>query len=145
MDLDADKAALNQYNQPMPQTWLELARDARKAANRLVGEHFRSYLFRAYYAAYSKIAHELASTSGITFVNNREGPSHPGEAGRGGIRRLIETSMPNLQADKRIKLSELIGRLYTLRIFADYRPSVEVESRDAREAISIMNTVFDAF
>jgi hypothetical protein len=46
---------------------------------------------------------------------------------------------------RRLKLSELIGRLYTLRIFADYMPSVEVDGRDAREAISIMNTVFDWF
>lgn len=58
---------------------------------------------------------------------------------------MVETSMPNMRPDKRVKLSELIGRLYTLRIDADYRPSVEVEDRDAREAISIMNTVFDSF
>jgi hypothetical protein len=44
--------------------------------------------------------------------------------------------MPNMQQDKRVKLSELIGRLYTLRIDADYKPSVDVESRDAREARS---------
>ncbi|HET6251532.1 MAG TPA: hypothetical protein VFE47_27860 [Tepidisphaeraceae bacterium] len=76
---------------------------------------------------------------------NREGPNHPGETGTGGIRRLIETSMPNMQQDKRVKLSEFIGRLYTLRIDADYKPSVEVGNRDAREALTIMNKVFYAF
>jgi hypothetical protein len=87
----------------------------------------------------------LANAPGVSFPMNREGPSHPGETGRGGIRRLIETSMPNMAQAKRVKLSELIGRLYTLRVYADYRPSVEVVARDAREAISIMNTVFDSF
>jgi hypothetical protein len=53
--------------------------------------------------------------------------------------------MPNMQQDKRVKLSEFIGRLYTLRIDADYKPSVEVGNRDAREALTIMNKVFYAF
>jgi hypothetical protein len=72
-----------------------------------------------------------------------EGPHHTG--GRGAIRAMIGTSMPNMQPEKRVKLSEMIGRLYTLRIDADYKPSVQVEGRDAREAISIMNTVFESF
>lgn len=47
--------------------------------------------------------------------------------------------------NKRVKLSELVGRLYTLRIDADYMASVEIKGRDAREAISIMKTVFESF
>jgi uncharacterized protein (UPF0332 family) len=124
----------------MPQTWLEVAGDARKAASRLVTEErFRSCMSRAYYAAYSKVTHELVMTAGLAMAADREGPGH------GSIRRLIETSMPNMRQDKRVKLSELIGRLYTLRIDADYKPSVEIEGRDAREAISIMKTVFESF
>lgn len=129
----------------MDATWFDLATDARKASNRLVSDNFRSCLSRAYYAAYSKITHGLAGTPHITFPAGQEGPNHPGRLGTGGIRRLIETSMPDMDQSRRVKLSELIGRLYTLRIFADYRPSVEVEARDAREAISIMNTIFDSF
>lgn len=129
----------------MAQTWLDMARDARRAASRLVTEDFRSCVSRAYYAAYSKVTHELVVTAGLTMPTNREGPNHPGETGTGGIRRLIETSMPNMQQDKRVKLSEFIGRLYTLRIDADYKPSVEVGNRDAREALTIMNKVFYAF
>jgi uncharacterized protein (UPF0332 family) len=110
-----------------------------------VTEDFRSCVSRAYYAAYSKVTHELVVTAGLTMPTNREGPNHPGETGTGGIRRLIETSMPNMQQDKRVKLSEFIGRLYTLRIDADYKPSVEVGNRDAREALTIMNKVFYAF
>jgi uncharacterized protein (UPF0332 family) len=126
--------------------WLELARDARNSANELMErDRFRSCVSRAYYAAYSKVAHELVVTAGLTMPPDREGPNHPGRLGTGGIRRLIETSMPNMNDARRVKLSELIGRLYTLRIDADYKPSVIVEGRDAREAISIMKTIFDSF
>jgi hypothetical protein len=38
-----------------------------------------------------------------------------------------------------------LGRLYALRIDADYRPSADVEGAEAREAISIMKTIFEAF
>lgn len=128
----------------MPQTWLELARDARYAANVLLTqERFRSCMSRAYYAAYSKVAHELVATAGLAMPANREGPHHTGR--RGAIRPMIETSMPNMSPQKRVKLSELIGRLYTLRIEADYRPSVNVTSHDARDAVSIMKTVFESF
>ena len=81
----------------------------------------------------------------MTIKLGREGLNHPGESGTGGIRRWIVTHMPDMEPPQRVKLSELIGRLYTLRIAADYQPSVDVDGRDAREAVSIMNTVFDAF
>ncbi len=125
--------------------WLESARDARASANELMElGRFRSCMSRAYYAAYSKVTHELV-TAGLTMPPDREGPNHPGKTGRAGIRRLIETAIPNMRQEKREKLSELVGRLYTLRIDADYKPSVTVESRDAREAISLMKTIFDSF
>src|SRR5947207_1980804 len=129
----------------MPQSWFDLASDARKAANRLVEPSPRSCLNRAYYAAFSKVNHALVGAPGVTIRLGREGVNHPGETGTGGIRRWIETHMPTMDAPRRVKLSELVGRLYTLRIAADYQPSVDVDGRDAREAISIMNTVFDSF
>ena len=124
----------------MPQTWLDLARDARKAANSLLSnDHYRSAVARAYYAAYSKVTHELAVVAGLAMPSGREGPSHA------GVRRIIETSMPNMAQVKRVKLSELVGRLYTLRIDADYKPSTRVEAAEAREAISLMKTIFESF
>ena len=125
--------------------WSELASDARKAASRLVGEHYRSCLSRAYYAVYSKVTFDLTAIPGVGFPVGDEGPRHPGRTGTGGIRRLIETHMTHLAPQKRVKLSELVGRLYTLRCVADYRPSVDVDARDAREAVSIMNTIFESF
>ncbi len=111
----------------------------------MVETRFRSCLSRAYYAAYSKVTHELAAAPNVTFPQGREGPNHPGELGTGGIRRLIETSMSAMSQERRVKLSELVGALYVLRIAADYQPSSEIDAREAREAISMMKTVFDAF
>lgn len=125
--------------------WSDVAGDARKAASRLVSEHYRSCLSRAYYAVYSKVTFDLSAILGGSFPVGDEGPRHPGRTGTGGIRRLIETHMTQLDTPKRVKLSELVGRLYTLRCVADYRPSVDVDARDAREAVSIMNTVFESF
>ena len=106
-------------------------------------DNFRSCISRSYYAAYAKVTHELVATAGLTMPQDREGPHHTG--GKGAIRQMISTSMPNMLQEKRVKLSDLIGRLYTLRINADYKPSVEIEGRDARAAISLMSTVFESF
>ncbi len=80
----------------------------------------------------------------------REGPNHPGhlptgEAGDSGIRRMILERLTDLDPAKRRALSELIGELYTLRLYGDYRPSQEVGAADAREAVSMMTTVFENF
>lgn len=119
--------------------WLDLARDSRKAAAELVQEkRYRSSASRAYYAAFSKITQELVS-AGVIMPAGYEGPSHS------RVRPLVETRLSRMNMNKRIALSHLIGRLYTLRIDADYRPSVEFEGADAREALSIMNKIFEAF
>lgn len=80
----------------------------------------------------------------------REGPNHPGHLPTGaaqhkGIRQLIVEKLSQWDIPKRRALSELIGELYTLRLYADYRSSQEIEAADAREAVSMMNTVFDSF
>ncbi len=123
----------------MPQNWLDLAREARKAANTSVQEGYhRSATARAYYAVYSRVVHALVS-AGLTMPPQREGPSH------GRLRPLIETGMPHMDQPKRVALSRLVGRLYTLRIDADYKPSMLVEDKESREAVSIMKTIFEAF
>lgn len=80
----------------------------------------------------------------------REGPNHPGhlptgQAAANGIRRMIVERLTNLDPARRRALSELIGELYTLRLYGDYRPSQEVGAADAREAVSMMTTVFENF
>jgi uncharacterized protein (UPF0332 family) len=109
-------------------------------SNRLLTEdHYRSAVARAYYAAYSKVTHELVTTAAVPMPPGRDGPNN------GRLRRVIETSMPNMPQAKRDKLSEMVGRLYALRIEADYRPSSTVASAEARAAISLMTTVFESF
>ena len=82
---------------------------------------------------------EALVSAGLTMPAQREGPSHK------RLRPLIETSIPNMDHPKRVALSRLVGRLYTLRIDADYKPSVLVEDKESREAVSIMKTIFEAF
>ncbi|MGN6506326.1 MAG: hypothetical protein ACTHM6_12265 [Tepidisphaeraceae bacterium] len=129
--------------------WDDIARDCRKAANELVATRYRSCLSRAYYAAYSKVTHLLVA-KGVPMPPDREGPNHPGHlptgnAAHNGIRRLIVTHLTQFDDLKRRKLSELVGELYTLRLYADYRPSIDIGASDAREAVSMMNTIFEAF
>lgn len=123
----------------MPDTWLDVARDARKSANTLVQqENHRSAASRAYYAAYSKVTDALVA-AGLTMPVGREGPAHK------RIRPLIETSMPGMDQSKREALSSMVGRLYTLRIDSDYKPSTIVSDKESREAVSILKTIFEAF
>ena len=124
----------------MTENWLDLARDARKAAGVLLTEgQFRSCASRAYYASYAKVTHELVAVAGLEMPPGREGPGHA------RLRTVIETSMPNMRPEKRAKLSELVGRLYSLRIDADYKPSTDFGVAEARRAISLMKTAFESF
>jgi uncharacterized protein (UPF0332 family) len=130
-------------------TWHDIARDSRNAANELVRTRHRSCVSRAYYAAYAKVTHLLVQT-GVPMPLGREGPNHPGHlptraANDKGIRQMIVQNLAQFNLNKRRALSEIIGELYTLRLYGDYRPSQEVDAADAREAVSMMNTVFDNF
>ncbi len=130
-------------------TWYDVAIDSRKAANELVRTRHRSCLSRAYYAAYAKVTDMLVQ-QGVTMPDGREGPPHPGhlptgEAKHKGIRQLIVEKLTEFDPPKRRALSELVGELYTLRLYADYRPSQEIDAAEAREAVSMMTTVFENF
>lgn len=130
-------------------TWQDMAGESRKAANEMVQTRFRPCLSRAYYAAYSKVTQDLIAV-GAPMPPGREGPHHPGHLPTGGaaskgIREMIVQRLTHLDVNKRRALSSLVGALYTLRLYADYRPSIQVDASDAREAVSMMNTVFESF
>ena len=130
-------------------TWYDVASDSRKAANELVQRRYRSCLSRAYYAAYSKVTYLLVE-KGVPMPAGREGPPHPGHFPTGkarhkGIRQLIVENLNQWDLPKRRALSELVGELYTLRLYSDYHPSQEIDAAEAREAVSMMNTVFENF
>lgn len=117
--------------------WLEVARNSRKAAYGLIRDYHRSCVSRAYYAAYARLTHELVHVSRVSMPFDRDGPSHT------GIRPLIENNWPGANTNNKKRLSRLIGRLYTMRRDADYKPETTIDAREAREAISIMNKIFD--
>ena len=130
-------------------SWQDVAIDSRRAANELVRTRHRSCLSRAYYAAYARVTH-LLITKGVPMPEHREGPPHPGhlpsgEAKHKGIRQMVVEKLDQWEPPKRRALSELIGELYTLRLAADYHPSQDVDAADAREAVSMMTTVFENF
>ena len=127
-------------------TWRQIGDDNRAAAAGLVGDHYRSCVSRAYYAAYARITHELDRLPGVTFPAGREGPSHPGtrpdgSVGAGGIRRMIEEQLRGLDEADRLELSEALRELYTLRLHADYRPSEDVGETEARDAVTLVVAV----
>ena len=123
----------------MPETWQDLARDSRKAANELVHRgRYRSAVSRAYYAVYSKLAYEF-SEMGIEMPEGREGPSHA------KLRSIVENRLTRLSRKEREALSRIVGKSYVMRLYADYHPSDTMDSREAREAVGAMRTVFEAF
>jgi hypothetical protein len=69
----------------MPVTWFDVATDARKAANRLVGEQFRSRLNRAYYAVYAKVTFDLSTVPGVVFPAGDEGLDVDARAARAAV------------------------------------------------------------
>ncbi|CAN5477462.1 hypothetical protein BH09SUM1_BH09SUM1_10010 [soil metagenome] len=98
-------------------SWLEVARGRRKAATILAAqEEHRSCINRAYYAAFSKIAHEL-EIRGCQFPAGREGPRH-------NLGPLIENRLVFLTVRQREVLAAVVDRLYKPRLIADYRPSI---------------------
>lgn len=121
------------------ETWQELARECRKSANLLVTErNHRSAVSRAYYAVYSRVTMDLCR-AGVAMPAHREGPSHT------RIRALIEHRMTHLTIERRLALSRIVGRLYTMRIAADYLPSSHIGDDESREAATLVRKVFENF
>lgn len=120
-------------------SWWNLAQDSRKSANKLLlAGHYRSSASRAYYAVFSRLAEDLYGV-GTSMASGMEGPRH------GKLRRLIVSKLTGLEVVERKVLSDMVGRLYTLRLHADYHPTTSFGARDAREAISLMKKVFERF
>lgn len=121
-------------------TWLEIARENRKAATTLSFDQIspRSVISRAYYAVFAYVTHELLLVN-VEIPASREAPSHQ------RLQSLVINRLSQFRLPKRRSLAILVGSLYDLRIAADYMPSVEIDAREARHAVSIMNKVFEVF
>lgn len=120
-------------------TWLDLARETRAAANELFGgDHYRSFISRAYYAVYARATHSLVSIP-VAMAASREGPAHK------KLCALIETHLTSMERSKRESLSRIVGQLYFMRCRADYFPSDAIDRIQARMALTLMKKAFDFF
>ena len=109
------------------ETWLDIARSNKKAAASLFDEgHHRSAVSRAYYAVYARATNALVC-QGVAMPAGREGPQHQKLA-----------SMIGDTLRKPDFVGRLVRRLYSMRCYADYMPSVTVGARDGRNALSLM-------
>jgi uncharacterized protein (UPF0332 family) len=115
--------------------WTTVATDNYRAASTLAdARNWRSAVSRAYFAAYARASAALVEAK-VTMPPTREGPSHR------GLPSLINRTLGRLGGG-RWRLIGLVHGLYNLRVAADYRPSVSVESGDARQALRMMADVF---
>ncbi|MCX7049202.1 MAG: HEPN domain-containing protein [Candidatus Sumerlaeota bacterium] len=117
--------------------WADLAKDNRLAAYEVFEkQRWRTFVSRAYYAAYSATTEALVQ-HGVTMPMGRSGPSHA------KLPELAGTNLTGIGYSLRWRLSGAIGKLYELRIMADYMPDVLVEENEARVAQGLMKQVFD--
>lgn len=118
----------------MSESWQTLAENNYRATVMLRDTHCRSSVTRAYYAAYSRATVMLVAR-GVTMPADREGPSHA------NLPRLMETHLTQL-GDQRWSAAGLVRKLYTMRLMADYQPSVPVNEGDARNMLNLMMRAF---
>lgn len=119
----------------MAAAWNDLSRDALLAARELLQHNrLRSSLSRAYYAAYSAVAQQMADHR-IAFPRGWNNPSHD------QLVRWLANSR-NLSLTSRRRLTRAVGLLRNSRENADYRPDVSFTRADVirllKEAVFIL-------
>jgi uncharacterized protein (UPF0332 family) len=116
--------------------WNEMANDSYAAAGLLMREqHERSGISRAYYAAYSRVTKTLTLLAGVTFPTDWDGPTHM------RLPELVENHLTALGRN-RWQVSDYLRILYGLRIAADYKTSIDLDTTDAKKALVLMGHIF---
>jgi len=111
--------------------WSAIAADNLAAAGELMrNDRCRSSVNRAYFAVYAAVTDRLVTT-GVRFTGDREGPPHGDR-----LRNLVKHNLSDLSTAAKRDIRKLINVLYELRLSADYRPSVSIDHRTAREAVA---------
>ena len=118
----------------MAENWQTLAEDSYRATLLLRDRHCRSAVGRAYFAVYSRVA-AMLTASGLLMRAGREGPSHA------KLPALLETHLAHL-GDRRWRAAGLVRKLYSMRLIADYQPSVIVNDGDVRNTLNMMMRAF---
>ncbi len=107
-------------------TWEEIAKEQRAAAQRLVvpeGVYPRAACSRAYCAAYALLA-SLAPAD-MTFPQGWKNPAH----------HQLPEIIRHLNRIDRAELEELVNRLVTSRVDADYGVGKSVSAVEAKERV----------
>ena len=110
-------------------TWHEVSRDCYEAAGVLFrNRRWRSSASRAYYAVFSLVTGVLQGR--VAFLPGYETPQHR------ELPNLIEKHLADLAVGRRRELKQIVRRLYTLRLMADYRRLQTTDDQSARRALS---------
>ncbi len=97
--------------------------------------HYRSAASRSYFTVYAMVSEYLKDV--ISFRPNWEGPTHS------RLQSLVLNNLYRLEKTVRHDLQEKISALYTLRLQADYCPSVKFGEEEARSSIGLMKRVLE--
>jgi len=117
-------------------TWGQLAEDNRLAAYETFEKwRWRTCISRAYYAVFSAATEALAK-QGVTMPKGQNSPSHK------KVPVLVGNNLTGVSHPLRWRLARLVGRLYTMRLQADYMPDWPLEEADARDALGLMSAAF---
>ncbi len=115
--------------------WDDLASEGYTVADRLFDMgYWRSCVNRAYFAAYARTTGVLLE-AGVS-LPARGNPTHE------RLPMTVQHNLVSLSPAARARVAAALGRLYRLRIVADYGPHRRVERASARGALGLMAQVF---
>ncbi len=112
-------------------TWADIRKEAVTAARQLRDAGcYRGSTSRSYYALYAEISRVLPML-GVMSPVGREGPAHA---------RIVPMLLTHLKSKlshaELSRLADCVNKSYALRVFADYFPSFDIDSRVCNSAMS---------
>jgi uncharacterized protein (UPF0332 family) len=116
-------------------TWTEIGKNHLHAAKKMLAEHPRSSISRAYYAAHVVLTEALIR-AGYMLTSGSETPPHRQQA------KLIGLHLVGMGDHVVRELRAVIRRLYYYRIDADYKRTATVDRTTALESVRDACTLF---
>lgn len=115
-------------------TWKDLAKENRTVTYELLDrKRYRSAVSRSYFAVYARLSEILSKQ--MVFSLGWQGPRHS------ALRDLILNNLYAIEPTDRKELCGQVIHLYTLRLYADYVPTIAIERDEARIAFGIMDKI----
>ena len=116
-------------------TWADIGRSHLAAAKQVAAEHPRSATSRAYYAAHVIVSDALLSAGYVP-------PAHKQTAPHDAQPSLITKHLSGLGRRTVRELRTTLRRLYERRIDGDYKRTVTVDMRLARDSLRDASAIF---